>query len=147
MLVSFQCSKADGELFLSALYNVKSMSLNFDYLPIHFLHALASHSPCLCPKLETLRLSGVSSRGLKALIKARKRSPTPIRRLLLDVDDEFSDRTLQWLKKEVEIVDHFENSDVEDDSSDSGDDSGDSGDDSEDSGDDDSEYDNEGIDP
>lgn len=112
-VVSFQCSRDDGKLFLSTLANVKSMILDFNYLPVHFCGSLSSFSPLLCPKLETLKLSGLAAKHVIALIKARKRSPTPIRRLLLDEDDHFSYEAMLWLRGAVETVGFFENSDVE----------------------------------
>ncbi|KAF8526135.1 hypothetical protein JB92DRAFT_2873472 [Gautieria morchelliformis] len=119
-LVSFDCSQADGRLFLGTLLNVKHISLNFDYLPIHFHHSLTADSPFLCPRLETLRLSGLTSKHLKALVEARLRSPTPIQRLAIDEDNKYSAATIQWLRSRVKTVQFFENSDVESDEEDEG---------------------------
>ena len=118
MISSFQCSRDDGQLLLSTLLNVKSMTLNFNFLPSHFCISLTSRSPLLCPRLEVLKVSGLTTKRLKALIKARKISPTPIRHLFLDEDDTFSPGTIQWLKRQVETVSFFENSDVESDDED-----------------------------
>ena len=70
----------------------------------------------LCPRLETLKLSGLGPKRLKTLIQARQRSPTPIRQLYVDQDDIVeSSKYFRWLKGNVQLVEFFENSDVESD--------------------------------
>ncbi|KAF8573883.1 hypothetical protein K439DRAFT_1665645 [Ramaria rubella] len=113
-LTSFQCLQADGILFLSNMPNVVSLTLNFNYLPGHFRKSLASNSPSLCPKLHTLKLSGLDAKDLKSLIKGRQKSSTRIQSLYLDQDDAYSEDTIRWLKREVETVLFYEASDDSD---------------------------------
>ena len=78
----------------------------------------------MCPRLETLKLSGLEPKRLKTLIQARQRSPTPIRQLYVDQDDIVeSNEYFQWLKDNVQLVELFENSDVEGDEDDDDEDS------------------------
>jgi hypothetical protein len=112
-LTSFECSPKAGKQFLSSMPNLTSMTLNFNFLPLHFRHTLAS-PPLLCPKLNTLKLSGLDDKALKGLIRARKKGTTPIQRLYLDEDDELTDGTVRWLKEQVETVKFYEASDDED---------------------------------
>ena len=88
ILASFPCSRNYGKLFLDNLVNVKSMILHFNYLPVHFCDSL-SVSPLTCPNLGMLQ-SGLTASHVIALIKARRKFPTPIRHVLIDVNDHFS---------------------------------------------------------
>ena len=106
-LTSFQCRPNASTQFLRSMPNIKSMTLNFNFLPLHFRHALAG-TPYLCPKLDTLKLSGLEERTLKNLIKARNIGPTPISHLYLDLDDEHTEQTVKWLKQRVETVKFYE---------------------------------------
>ena len=73
--LALPCSITHERLFLSTLHNVKSLRLDFALLPDHFDDSLTSHSPLLWPRLERLKVTGLTPKALKTLIQARQRSP------------------------------------------------------------------------
>lgn len=122
-----QCSPAALDTFYAALPNLVSLNLNCYYLPHLFFEYLypglgggggndEEAAGCYLPKLETLTTSGICGKEMRDLLSKRK--APPIRHVLMDSDAEVIEEDEDWLRREVETFEFFDNSEDEDDDDD-----------------------------
>ncbi|KAI0785268.1 hypothetical protein C8Q75DRAFT_776626 [Abortiporus biennis] len=70
------------------------------------------------PKLEVLVTTGLNGQEMRKLVEHRKTARFPLKRVLMNGEDEVSEEDQAWLSKELDTFEYFEGSDEDTDSDD-----------------------------
>ncbi|KAJ7095916.1 hypothetical protein B0H15DRAFT_774459 [Mycena belliarum] len=123
-LTGLPCDKATSELVMAQLGQLKMLELNCaeedDERWFQFLHRTngkppAPNAPMFCPKLETLRLTGIEGTLVRKLVAARKAAGAPLIKVSISDRDIVDEKDERWLRANLDAFSFFEPSDSEED--------------------------------
>ncbi|RPD62441.1 hypothetical protein L226DRAFT_332015 [Lentinus tigrinus ALCF2SS1-7] len=111
------------------LENVTALNLNMMYLgdgwfdllfPKHaaapaLANTLLGASEVLLPRLETLTCTGIDGGRMRELVRLRAACGRPVKKVLMNQDDDVSEEDELWLGEHLEKFEYFEGSDEEED--------------------------------
>ncbi|VDC02417.1 unnamed protein product [Peniophora sp. CBMAI 1063] len=139
-LNGMHASSAARKTFYAALSGVRELRIQAHHLPEHFVDALIpgaldegdsdadepapppgsangaikKHALTL-PLLHTLIIMGVEGEVIRSLVAARSAEGAPLKTLLVERGDEIAQEDEEWLRKNVEEFDYYDDSEDEDD--------------------------------
>ena len=118
-IVQLPCQpKVVAELY-AALVNLETIDLNFNSLDDPFweifiprrLEGVTTSAHLLLPALQTMRVKGSRGEVLRQIVDERIKAGLPLKMLRIDFGTDLDEGDDRWLRKYVEGVEYFEDSD------------------------------------
>ena len=125
-IASLPCADALVAEAYRQLENVTALNLNMLYLGDGWFdllypqgppgtHVVVATGEVLLPRLETLTCTGIDGRRMCELVQMRALAGRPVRRVLMNQDDDVTEEDEEWLGEHLDKFEYFEGSDEEED--------------------------------
>lgn len=117
-IVGMPCTNGDAiDKALSEMQTVRDLNINFIHVDFLWYRLLsrpetvesenANDKKVYCPRLETFLTAGLDGDELRELVSERKKRGYPLKKLLINKDDDVDLYAHEWLKENLEVVGFF----------------------------------------